>query len=170
MDYINDLNDKILLFAKDHLREYKGSLIYPPSLFYVFINYINKQNENIDMNYVIGIFKNKVFKKEPEYIEYYEKKCFVDWTYFNIKCPKEITIRSDVKLKKYFGNNIAVDKGSFLRRDELILTVQDWYFCKTGKKINQQLIIDEFNKFFGITPQLIKNSIGYKGLVLKNNE
>jgi hypothetical protein len=167
MEYVDDLEESIISFADKHLRECKGSLIYPPSLFYVFINYTNKQNENIDMNYVIKIFRDKIFKKDPEYIEFYEKKCFVDWTYFDIKCPKEISIRTDIKLKKFFGSNIITNKEAFLKRDELILTTQDWYFCKTGKKINKQIIMDEFNKYFNVNPQLFKNSIGYKGLELK---
>jgi hypothetical protein len=163
----NELSELILKFSKEHLRQRKGSLIYPPSLYYVFLNYEKKKGykgiENIDINKALKIFEEYIFKEKPEYIEYYEKKCFVDWEYFNIDCPKGITIRIDIKLKKYFENGIMRSPSSFLNRDELIQKTGDWFYSKTGKKINKKIILEEFNKFAKCELSLQNSNIGYRG-------
>lgn len=187
------LKNHVLVFANDHLKPSNGALIYPPSLCCVFVNYVNTiagtniqihgkecddDNNNVHnkfdtelFNKITNLFEIEIFKAKPEYIAFYEKKCYTGWDYFNISHPKYIAVRSDIKIKNFLNTHIITSTPDhFINKTALRNKCKEWFLTETGKNASQQTIKKYVEMFFNdlsVEPKLFGNKIGYQGFEYK---
>jgi hypothetical protein len=170
------------LFAKKYLKRRPEALILPASLYCVFVKFFNKENgtnyklfeeyDSLNIDNVINIFKD-LLKQKPVYISYYEKECFVGWEFtYDIEHPKYITIRRDLKIKKFLDKYVKTTgiKNDFITQDELIKKIIEFFYKETGINILRGAVIKYIQKLFQAKTVINGNFIGYQGYKLLYDE